>query len=865
MSVTHTHTPMMQQYLRIKSDYPDMLLLYRMGDFYELFFEDAKRAAQLLDLTLTHRGQSADKPIPMAGVPYHAVENYLARLLKKGESVAICEQIGDPAASKGPVERQVTRIITPGTITDEALLDAKRDNILLAIHQQRKQFGLAWVDLSGGRFHLLEVKDEAQLFAEITRLQPAEILARDAIAGSSLNNNFSMRLRPAWEFDLQRARQLLREQFAVNHLEAFGEKNYALAFPAAGCLLAYLQTTQRQALPHLTNITLEQTEDYLQIDASTQKHLELFENYQGGRENSLLAVLDHSACAMGSRLLKRWLSRPLLQANLLRQRHQAVGELIKNQQDSLLHSLLRQFCDVERIVSRVALKSARPRDLVQLRESLRLLPDIRSVINKNESFLTHELLKSLSLQPLLEELLTSALIDNPPMLIRDGGVIAPGFDEELDELRALNDNATEKLIELENAEKQRSGLSTLKFGYNRVQGYYIELSRGQAEKAPTHFQRKQTLKNAERYITPELKVFEEKVLSAQVKALAREKWLYDNLLQELQQFILPLNQLAQAIAEIDVLANFAERAQSLNWCCPELTTTPGIHIEEGRHPVVEQVLQEQFIANDLNLNKENKMLLITGPNMGGKSTYMRQNALIVLLAHTGSYVPAKQVCIGPIDRIFTRIGASDDLASGRSTFMVEMTETAHILRQATDKSLVLIDEIGRGTSTYDGMALAYATCAYLANSINAYSLFSTHYFELTQLPEQIHCIKNVYLNATLTTGRIVFLYRVEEGQANRSYGLEVAQLAGIPKEVLKLARSHLAQVQNQSLSQPTSVESGELRSAVEITASLRHRDEPLAPGVAILKELAQINADNLSAREALDLVYRLKALETDSA
>lgn len=841
--MTVAHTPMMQQYLRIKSDYPDMLLLYRMGDFYELFYDDAKRAAQLLDLTLTHRGQSADKPIPMAGVPYHAVENYLARLLKKGESVAICEQIGDPATSKGPVERQVTRIITPGTITDEALLDAKRDNVLLAIHVQAERYGLAWVDLSGGRFHLLQANDEAQLSAEINRLQPAEILAQDKLSIGGLGDSYSVKIRPAWEFDLNRAKQLLCEQFAVTSLNAFGEKDYTVAFPAAGCLLTYLQTTQRQALPHLSNITLEKNDDYLQLDASTQKHLELFENYQGGRENTLVAVLDHTASAMGSRLLQRWLGRPLNQSTLIEQRQQALAELIEKKQDTLLYPLLRQIADVERIVSRIALKSARPRDLIQLRQTLALLPELHELLLNNKASLTAQLAKHLSPQPTLLELLVSALVDNPPMLIRDGGVIASGFDEELDELRALSDNATEKLIELENAEKQRSGLSSLKFGYNRVQGYYIELSRNQSEKAPINYQRKQTLKNVERYITPELKLFEEKVLSAQVRALAREKWLYDKLLEEIQQSISLLSQLAHALAQIDVLANFAERAQSLNWCRPTLAKEPGIFIKEGRHPVIEQVLQERFIANDLNLHKAQNMLLITGPNMGGKSTYMRQNALIVLLAHTGSYVPASEVRLGPIDRIFTRIGASDDLASGRSTFMVEMTETAHILRQATDKSLVLIDEIGRGTSTYDGMALAYATCAYLASRIKAYTLFSTHYFELTHLPEQFACIKNIHLQATLATGGIVFLYRVEEGSANRSYGLEVAQLAGIPDEVLRLASQHLNQVQEQAAPQEAPI--------VKMSSP-------------ILAELAKIDADNLSAREALELVYRLKALETDS-
>lgn len=834
--MTATHTPMMQQYLRIKAEYPDMLLLYRMGDFYELFFDDAKHAAQLLDLTLTHRGQSADKPIPMAGVPYHAVENYLARLIRKGESVAICEQIGDPATSKGPVERQVTRIITPGTVTDEALLDAKRDNILLAIHSERKKYGLAWVDLSGGRFHLLQVNDDSQLAAEINRLQPAEILLAKALP---INKNYPIKIRPAWEFDFQQAQRLLCKQFAVDHLNAFGEKDYSAAFPAAGCLISYLQTTQRQSLPHLTNITLEKNDDFLQLDAATQRHLELFENNHGGRENSLLAVLDRTASVMGSRLLKRWLGRPLSQVRLIQQRQEVMAEFIANQQDTQLHTLLRQFFDIERIISRIALKSARPRDLVQLRETLALLPELENIISANKAELAQQLIEQIVPQPVLLELLTNALIDNPPMLIRDGGVIASGFDEELDELRALNNNATEKLIELEQAEKERSGLSTLKFGYNRVQGYFIELSRNQADKAPIHYQRKQTLKNVERYITPELKGFEEKVLSAQVKALAREKWLYENLLEEMQQYIAILTQLAQAAAQLDVFANFAERAQTLNWCCPEFTKEPGITIEDGRHPVVEQILQERFIANELTLDTQNKILLITGPNMGGKSTFMRQNALIILLAHLGSYVPASTARLGLVDKIFTRIGASDDLASGRSTFMVEMTETAHILRQATSKSLVLIDEIGRGTSTYDGMALAYATCAYLANTIKAFTLFSTHYHELTQLPEQFSCIKNVHMQATIANDKIVFLYRVESGHANRSYGLEVAKLAGIPSEVLLLAHQHLNQVQ---------------------ASPIANNSPPIIANSLMIELLNDIDPDSLSAREALNLVYQLKTL-----
>ncbi len=834
---------MMQQYFRIKSDHPDMLLLYRMGDFYELFFDDAKRASHLLDLTLTHRGQSAGMPIPMAGVPYHAVENYLARLIKKGESVAICEQIGDPASSKGPVERQVTRIITPGTVTDDALLEAKKDSLLLAIHQCRQQTGLAWVDLSGGRFHLLQINDESQLIAEITRLQPAEILLHESFQHTHWRHDGVIKIRPSWEFDLKRAQSLLREQFKVNDLKAFGEDDYPIAHQAAGCLLAYLQITQRQALPHLTTMTLEQCHDYLQLDAATQRHLELFESNQGERNSSLLAILDHTASAMGSRLLKRWLGRPLRHHALIKERQAAVTELIEQEQSAQLHTLLRQVCDLQRIISRVALKSARPRDVLQLRQTLALLPELQTTINYSKTKLMQGLTTQLTPLPVLLELLTVALVDNPPMLIRDGGVIACGFDEELDELRELSDNATETVLALEREEKQRSGLSSLKFGFNRVHGYYIELSRSQAEKVPLNYQRKQTLKNAERYITPELKAFEEKVLSAEAKALAREKWLYENILNEIYQYIAELTQIATALSTLDVLNNFAERAKSLNWQCPKLVEEPGIEIHGGRHPVIEHILQERFIANDLQLTPSQHLLLITGPNMGGKSTYMRQNALIVLLAHLGSFVPVHTACLGPIDKIFTRIGANDDLAGGRSTFMVEMSETAHILRQATPQSLVLIDEIGRGTSTYDGMALAYACCAHLADIVKAYTLFSTHYFELTQLPDEFSSIRNVHLQASLANNSIVFLYKVEHGSASHSYGLEVAALAGIPTDVLKRANQHLQQVQQTHAGAPP-----------------RHKIG--APPSAALRELAKIDADNLSARQALELIYRLKALAT---
>lgn len=781
------HTPMMQQYLQIKTEYPDMLLLYRMGDFYELFFEDAKRGAQLLDLTLTHRGQSAGQPIPMAGVPYHAVDNYLARLLKKGESIAICEQIGE--SGKGPMERKVVRVLTPGTITDDALLDDRCAVILLAIYPHRQRFGLAWVDLAGGRFHVSQANDEAQVYAEIARLRPTEFLMPASKDPSLHLESGVITRRPIWEFDAGRARSILQEQFKQSAL--LSEPTCALAISAAGALLSYLKLTQCQALPHLSTMTLEQSSEFLLLDAATQRHLEIFTPNLGQHRHCLLHTLDHTASAMGSRLLQRWLAKPLRNYDLLTQRQQAIQALLHTQRDLAIHDVTRGICDLERITARIALRTARPRDLVALRHTLGLMPQYHDLLQNSGPSLLQDLLRDLTPLPHVHQLLVDALLAEPATLIRDGGVIADRFDPELDELRHLSTDATDILAQLEQKEKSNSGLSTLKFGFNRVQGYYIELSKTQADQAPAHFQRKQTLKNVERYITPELKAFEERVLSAQAKALAREKWLYEGLLEALNEELRPLRAMAAALAQLDVLANLALQARAHNWTCPTWSSQPGIQITAGRHPVVEQIVQERFIPNDLDLQPQHNMLLITGPNMGGKSTYMRQTALIVLLAHIGSFVPATQACLGPIDKIFTRIGAGDDLAAGQSTFMVEMAETAYILQEATPLSLVLIDEIGRGTSTYDGMALAHACCVYLANTIRALTLFSTHYFELTQLPTHYPQIRNIHLAATLTAGKIIFLYHVELGATNRSYGLEVAALAGIPDAVLSLAKAHL--------------------------------------------------------------------------
>jgi DNA mismatch repair protein MutS len=781
------HTPMMQQYLQIKAQYPDMLLFYRMGDFYELFFEDAKRGAQLLDLTLTHRGQSAGHPIPMAGVPYHAVDNYLARLLKKGESVAMCEQIGE--VGKGPMERKVMRVLTPGTVTDEALLEDNRAVILLAISPQRHHFGLAWVDLAGGRFHVAQVNDEAQLHAEIARLRPSEFLIPNTTNIKFSSEISAISRRPIWDFDLERARTELQQHFKASAI--LWDPNYSAAICAAGALLTYLKITQCQNLAHLNVLTAEQSQEFLLLDAATQRHLEIFSPNLGQHKHSLLHTIDHTSSAMGSRLLQRWLAKPSRDYALLTRRQEAIRMLLSQQLDTSLHEFCRSICDVERISARIALRTARPRDLVALRQTLGLIPNLQRILQGCSAQLFQDLFQDLLPLPHIHQLLVAALQEEPAALIRDGNVIAAKFDEELDALRHLSTDAADVLLEFEQNEKAKSGLSTLKFGFNRVQGYYIELSKAQAAQVPNYFIRKQTLKNVERYITPELKTFEERVLSAQAKALAREKWLYDGVLESLNEELSALFTLAAALAQIDVLANLALQARTHHWTCPIWTNKPGIQIEAGRHPVVEKIVQERFIPNDLDLQPQHNMMLITGPNMGGKSTYMRQTALIVLLAHIGSFVPATCARLGPIDKIFTRIGAGDDLAAGQSTFMVEMTETAYILQEATPLSLVLIDEIGRGTSTYDGMALAHACCVYLADTIRAFTLFSTHYFELTQLPEHYPQIRNIHLAAALTAGKIVFLYHVEPGATNRSYGLEVAALAGIPDAVLTLAKAHL--------------------------------------------------------------------------
>ena len=869
-SATSKHTPMMQQYLRIKADFPDTLLFYRMGDFYELFYDDAKRSAQLLDITLTARGQSGGQPIPMAGIPYHAADNYIARLVKQGVSVAIAEQIGDPATTKGPVERKVVRVITPGTLTDEAFLDERSDNLLVALCSDNQRHGLAVLEISSGRFSVFEVDGEESLLAEIERLRPAELLLNeDQLAPGDLSSRLGARQQAPWHFESDTAFRLLTTQLKTRDLRGFGCEHLTVAIRAAGALLHYAQETQRNSLPHIRSLQVEQPDDAIIIAPASRRNLEIDINQKGDDDKTLAWMMDKTATAMGSRLLKRWLNRPLRDRNILQQRQAFIAQLIQTYTTDELHSALKQVGDIERILSRVALGSARPRDLARLRDSLAIVPDVRRLLESLDSPLAGNLLQRATEFPHWVERLNKAIIENPPVVIRDGGVIAEGYDSELDELRSLSENAGDYLVKLEEQEKERTGISTLKVGYNRVHGYYIEISKAQSDSAPTEYIRRQTLKNAERFITPELKEFEDKALSAKSRALSREKGLYDELISELAEDLVPLQICAAALAETDVLSNLAERAESLRFVQPTLTEERVLDIRQGRHPVIEALITDPFVANDTYLDSDQTMQIITGPNMGGKSTYMRQVALISLLAYIGSYVPADACTLGPVDRIFTRMGSSDDVAGGRSTFMVEMTETANILHNATEQSLVLMDEVGRGTSTFDGLSLAWASAAHLAEHTGAFTLFATHYFEMTALPEQQHNVVNVHLKATEHDERIIFLHAVENGPASQSYGLQVAQLAGVPDSVIHAARTQLTYLErtnghNQPPVQNTAAPS---MPAPEPVAGLKAAEEQpwqndlfaSAPSAAEEK-LTGINPDDLTPRQALELMYELKKL-----
>ena len=876
---------MMQQYLRIKAEHADKLLFYRMGDFYELFHDDAVRVAKLLDITLTQRGASNGNPIKMAGVPYHAAEQYLARLVKMGESVAICEQIGDPATSKGPVERKVVRIVTPGTVTDSALLEEKRDNLLLALHQRRGKLGLAWLNLASGQFFVCETAPE-NLAAELERLQPSEILHAEDSA-PQIAGRVALKSLPEWHFELETARRALCQQFATLDLAGFGCDDFTAGLEAAGALLGYARLTQGQSIAHIRSMQVYSAERYVRMDASTRRNLEITQTLRGEPAPTLLSLLDTCATNMGSRQLANWLHHPLRDRNVLRARLDAVEQLLPSptRGESVargakpaggegyrkVHDHLKPSVDVERITARIALKSARPRDLSGLRDTLLTLPQLHAELvgrvstrQHNDDVglkpdlpnrsLIHLLADALQADAPLVELLQKTLKPEPSSVLREGGVIADGYDAELDELRGIQNNCGEFLLALEARERARSGINTLKVEYNRVHGFYIEVSAANADKVPDDYRRRQTLKNVERYITPELKAFEDKALSANDRALAREKWLYDQLLDSLAPSIPQLQRIAAAIAELDVLATFAERAATLNFCAPQFSDDTQINITKGRHPVVEAQIRDQsgqFTPNDTQLADSRRMLLITGPNMGGKSTYMRQVAIIALLAHVGCFVPAQEAVLGEIDQIFTRIGASDDLASGRSTFMVEMTEAANILHNATEKSLVLVDEIGRGTSTFDGLALAYAIARHLLENNRSYTLFATHYFELTRLAEEFAQLANVHLAAVEHQHSIVFLHSVNEGAASQSYGLQVAALAGVPNSVIRSAKKQLVRLEQQSAAQNPQ---GDLFAAPPPYAAPEPEEHPL---VAALRDL---QPDDLSPRDALERIYQLKKL-----
>jgi DNA mismatch repair protein MutS len=850
---------MMQQYLRIKAQHPHVLLFYRMGDFYEMFYDDARRAAQLLDIALTQRGSSAGAPIPMAGVPAASVDTYLARLVRKGESVAICEQRGDPGKSKGPMERAVVRIITPGTLTDEALLDERSDNVLASIYGRDGRFGLAWLDLSAGRFTVMEVDDAQALDTELERLRPAELLAPDVDAHMSARATArSVRLRPPWHFELDSATRALTEQFHTRDLAAYGCADKPLAVIAAGALLEYARETQRAALPHLRSLSTEERDGALIMDPATRRNLELDESLTGNPELTLAGVFDRTATAMGGRMLRRWLHRPLRDRAALRDRYQAVATLMEGGRHSSLAEHLRRIGDLERILARIALRSARPRDLTHLRAALGAMPSLseslRTVSVATPSPLLERLLANFGDHCSEHALLCRAVVDSPPHFLRDGGVIAPGFDVELDELRLLGTNTEQFLLDLERRERERTGLSSLRLGFNRVQGFFIEINRSQAETVPADYQRRQTVKSAERFVTPELKTFEDRVLGARDRALGREKELYEALLDLLIGRLPLLQETAAAIAELDVLTCFAERATTLDCVRPELTEQPLLLIEAGRHPVVEHVSRSPFIPNDVCLDESRRTLIITGPNMGGKSTYMRQTALIVILAHIGCFVPASRVLLGPLDRIFTRIGASDDLAGGRSTFMLEMTETATILNNATERSLVLMDEVGRGTSTFDGLSLAWACAAFISKEIRAFTLFATHYFELTSLPGEVPGAANVHVEAVEHGDTLVFLHGVKDGPANQSYGLQVAALAGIPRDVIAAARRYLTELER---------ERDALRNSVSTQSQLSLFTAPSRTAMPspVLTALRSVDPERLSPREALDLVFRLRELD----
>ena len=853
--INSNHTPMMQQYLGIKHDHPHDLVFYRMGDFYEMFYEDAKQASELLDISLTTRGQSAGQPIPMCGIPYHAAEGYIAKIVNAGRAVAVAEQVGDPATSKGPVDRKVVRVVTPGTLTDEALMQANQDHLLVATFKLQDIYGIASLDMSSGRFAVTEANTADELQTQLQRLRPAELLFDES---SEIIDHIQewpcRRPQASWNFTYDTALRILSHQFNTRDLSGFGCETMHAAICAAGCLLNYAKETQRGDLPHLRNLQIELPQDTLILDGPSRKNLEIDLNIQGGEQFTLAAALDTTATPMGGRLLRRWLNNPLRNIEVLEQRQDFICQMLTSDKTEDLQLGLKPIGDMERILARIALRSARPRDLSRLCASLRALPHIQVSLSPLESKRAQSLANDISEFPATVDLLMRAIVDNPPVIIRDGGVIAKGYDEELDQLRGLSQNAGQFLLDLETQERERTGLSTLKVGFNRIHGYYIEISRLQSAQAPSEYVRRQTLKNAERFITPELKSFEDRALSSKSRSLAREKALYEDLIEDLATQLQQLQQASDGVSELDVLCCLAERAMCLDLNRPSLKLEPGIDIRQGRHLVVEQLISDPFVANDTRLCATSSMMMITGPNMGGKSTYMRQIALIVIMAQIGAYVPALEASIGIVDRVFTRMGSSDDLAGGRSTFMVEMTETANILNNASAKSLVLMDEVGRGTSTFDGLSLAWSCALNLARDIGALTLFATHYFEMTQLSEQLAQVENVHLDATEHDDNIIFMHKVLPGPASKSYGLQVAKLAGVPHQVIDEARQKLNYLEQSEHKQTSAIAKNTLLETPQQSDLFSHLAHPIE---ALLESH---KADELTPRQALELIYQMQHL-----
>ena len=853
------HTPMMRQYLAIKAEYPDTLVLYRMGDFYEVFFDDALKASRLLGITLTKRGATNGEPIQMAGVPFHSLEGYLAKLIKLGESVAICEQVGDVATSKGPVERKVVRVVTPGTLTDTELLGDKTESVLLAVHQgARNTCGLAWLSVTQGQISLAECAND-ELEAWLARVAPSELIYNVDVTPAFEARLKSLRCataaRAAWQFDAALGARRLAEQLKVASLASWHADQLHQGHAAAAALLGYAEHTQGRTLPHVQALQVVRSGELIDLPLTTRRNLELTQTLRGEDSPTLFSLLDTCVTGMGSRTLKSWLLTPR------RDRAEAAArlEVITHLRDGLQQTLRAQLkgsSDVERITARIALRQVRPRELVALTQTL-LKTELSAQLNIGLPALLAGIFSDLQPPDGCAALLKRFLLDEPAALVRDGGVINHGCDADLDELRAIQTNCDAFLLDLEGREKARTGISNLRVQFNKVHGFYIEVTQGQASKVPDDYRRRQTLKNAERFITPELKAFEDKALSAQERALAREKFLYEQLQDELQTFIPALSKLARALACLDALCALAERSLTLNWAAPVFVNQPCIDISQGRHPVVEARLAETtagtFIANDCTLSAKQRMQVITGPNMGGKSTYMRQVALIVLLASVGSYVPATACRLGPIDAIHTRIGAADDVANAQSTFMLEMTEAAQILHTATPHSLVLMDEIGRGTSTFDGLALAGGIAAYLHNKTQAFTLFATHYFELTEFPAQHHGAINVHVSAVESGNSIVFLHHIEPGPASKSYGIAVAKLAGVPGAVVTHARHALQALEAQQTN---------ARAQVDLFAA---PPDIVTEKSAVDKALGTIDPDAHTPREALDALYQLKKLLTHTS